>query len=99
MTKSKIPRTAKIIAIPNRTIHKALSIVLPYCLVELLWYNNVLIAVKASIGMRIRYNVVLLYYRLASVSIFLAACSSEDIKCLPTKLNARIQVLVRAICS
>jgi hypothetical protein len=98
MTKSKIPRTAKIIAIPNRTIHKALSIVLPYCLVELLWYNNVLIAVKASIGMGVEYNVVL-YYRLASVFIFLAACSSEDIKCLPTKLNARIQVLVGAICS
>lgn len=97
MTKSKIPRTAKIIAIPNRTIHKALSIVLPYCLVELLWYNNVLIAVKASIGMGVEYNVVL-YYRLASVLIFLAACSSEDIKCLPTKLNARIQVLVGAIC-
>jgi len=97
MAKSKIPRTAKIIAIPNRTIHKALSIVLPYCLVELLWYNNVLIAVKASIGMGVEYNVVL-YYRLASVFIFLAACSSEDIKCLPTKLNARIQVLVGAIC-
>jgi hypothetical protein len=26
MTKSKIPRTAKMIAIPNKTIHKALSI-------------------------------------------------------------------------
>lgn len=98
MTKSKIPRTAKIIAIPNRTIHKALSIVLPYCVVELLWYNNVLIAVKASIGMGVEYNVVL-YYRLASVFIFLAACSSEGIKCLPTKLNARIQVPVGAICS
>jgi hypothetical protein len=69
MTKSKIPRTAKIIAIPNRTIHKALSIVVPYCLVELLWYNNILIAVKASIGIGVEYNVVL-YYRLASVLYF-----------------------------
>jgi len=36
MTKSKIPRTAKMIAIPNRTIHKALSILLLFCLAGLL---------------------------------------------------------------
>jgi hypothetical protein len=90
MTKSKIPRTAKIIAIPNRTIHKALSIVVPYCLAELLWYNNVVIAVKASSGMGIDYNVVLCY-RLASVFIFLATCSSEDIECLHMAPDTRIE--------
>ena len=96
MTKSKIPRTAKIIAIPNRTIHKALSIVVPYCLAELLWYNNVLIAVKASIGMGVEYNVVF-YYQPVSVFIFLAALNSKYIECLPTKLNTMIQIFLRAI--
>ena len=97
MTKSKIPRTAKIIAIPNRTIHKALSIVVSYCLVELLWYNNVLIAVKASIGMGVEHNVVL-YYRLASVFIFLATRNSEDIGCLSVEPDTRIQVFLATIC-
>jgi len=97
MTKSKIPRTAKIIAIPNRTIHKALSIVVPYCLSELLWYNNVVIAVKASMGMDIEYNVVLCY-RLASVLRFLATCNSKDMECLPTEPNARVRFFLGAIC-
>lgn len=97
MTKSKIPRTAKIIPIPIRTIHKALSIVVPYCLAELLWYNNVVIAVKASIGMGIEYNVVSCY-RLASVFIFLATCSSEDMECLPTEPDGRVRFLLGAIC-
>lgn len=97
MTKSKMPKTAKIIAIPKRTIHKALSIVVPYCLAELLWYNNVVIAVKASTGMGIEYNVVLCY-RLASVSIFFATCSSEDMGCLPTEPDTTVQFLFGAIC-
>lgn len=97
MTKSKIPSTAKIIAIPRRTIHKALSIVVPYCLAELLWYNNVVIAVKASIVMSLEYNVVLCY-RLASVFMFLATYSSEDMECLPTESDARVRFLLGAIC-
>ena len=97
MTKSKMPKTAKIIAIPKRTIHKALIIVVPYCLAELLWYNNVVIAVKASIGMDIEYNVVLCY-RLESVFMFLVTCSSEDMECLPTEPDARVRFLLGAIC-
>jgi hypothetical protein len=95
MTNSKIPRTAKIIAIPNRTIHKAFSIVVPYYLTELLWYNNAVIAVKAKIGMGIQHNVVLCY-RLASIFILLATCSSEYR--VPTQPDARVRVILGAIC-